>query len=356
MKKAIALFFVILLLAGGLFYLRREDQQDKARMRELYSTVEPLQRQREALAAERDGLALDYALQMRDVGTVEILFRELDQRIFTDIYPLMRDRGITGVLGVCVQQYPENPGKMTLEQYQRLQMDGWGTCYIYETPLDPELWFEQMNLLFERDALIPPTAMYFPDNNYDSSMDDMLIRHGIKTVIHNAEDGHSATVTELGGALWHTSAMPWNYTGVNSDTALLARTNGANLAFTVGFQNLWDAYEREAFIKVLDNFASMLPVDKTLQEAVEPTPVPQDPSLAATPEEELQKPLLKVLSFEQALHDHEEAEFNNALLAKEQADREADLKAQIEALDIQIRDLYDHWGASAKQTKMPDGN
>ena len=353
MKKAIALFLVILLLAGGLFYLRRVEQRDKARMQELYSTVEPLQRQRETLAAERDGLELDYALQMRDVGTVEILFRELDKQIFTDVYPLMRDRGITGVLGICVQQYPETPGKMKLEQYQRLLMDGWGTCYIYENPTDPELWFEQMNQLFVRDALTPPTAMYFPDNSYDSSMDDMLLQHGIRIVIHNAEDGHSATVTELDGKLWHTSAMPWNYTGVNSDMALLARTNGANLAFTVGFQNLWDAYEREAFVKTLDTLASMLPVDETLQESVEPTPVPQDPSLIAAPEDELQKPLLKVLSFEQALHDHEEAVTNNALLEKEQAERKADLDAQIEALDTQIRELYDQWGQSAKQTKLP---
>ena len=355
MKKAIALFLVILLLAGGLFYLRRVDQQDKARMQELYSTVEPLQRQRESLAAERDGLELDYALQMRDVGTVEILFRELDKRIFTDVYPLMRDRGITGVLGICVQQYPETPGKMKLEQYQRLIMDGWGSCYIYENPADPELWFEQMEQLFDRDLLPAPAAIFFPDNSYDSSMDALLLRHGIRIVIHSAEDGHSATVTELGGELWHTSAMPWNYTGVNSDTALLGRTDGANLAFTVGFQNLWDAYEQVAFVKTLDTLASMLPADETLQEAVEPTPVPQDPSLMVTPEDELQKPLLKVATFEQALYDHEEAVSNNALLEREQADRKADLDAQIEALDAQIRELYDQWGQSAKQTKLPEG-
>ena len=355
MKRAIALVLVVLLLAGGFLYMRQVDQQDKARMRELYSTVEPLQRQREALAAERDGLELDYALQMRDVGTVEILFRELDKRIFTDAYPLMRDRGITGVLGVCVQQYPETTGKMKLEQYQRLMLDGWGSCYIYENPVDLELWFEQMELLFDRDLLPVPTAIFFPDNSYDSSMDRILLRHGIQTVIHSAEDGHSATVTELNGEIWHTSAMPWNYTGVNSDTALLARTNGANLAFTVGFQNLWDAFERENFEKTLDTLVSMLPVDETLQEAVEPTPVPQDPSLIVTPEDELQKPLLKVTTFEQALRDHQDTETNNALLEKELADRKADLDAQINALDVQIRELYDQWGQSGKQTILPLG-
>ena len=77
MKKAIALLIVIAILAGGFLYVRNVDQQDKQRMRDLYAEVEPLQRQREALIAERDRLETEYTLQMRDVGTVELLFRQL---------------------------------------------------------------------------------------------------------------------------------------------------------------------------------------------------------------------------------------------------------------------------------------
>ena len=88
---------VIAILAGGFLYVRNVDQQDKQRMRDLYAEVEPLQRQREALIAERDRLETEYTLQMRDVGTVELLFRQLNVSIFTDVYPQMRDRGIVGV-------------------------------------------------------------------------------------------------------------------------------------------------------------------------------------------------------------------------------------------------------------------
>lgn len=344
MKKAIALVLVILILGGGLLYMRRVDQQDKQRMQELYAAVEPLQRQREALASERENLAVDYALQMRDVGTVELLFRELDEKIFTVVYPQMRDRGFVGILGVSTQQYPGYREKLKTEQYSRLIKDGWGSCFIYEKVGNFEDWYKLMSSRLEHDDLPVPTAIFFPDNSYDSSLDEALINCGIRTVIHNAEDGHSATVTSVDGALWHTGAMPWNYTGVNSDTELLARTNGANLVFTISFKNLWDAYEEAAFSAVLDNWSSKLEADDALQEAAEPTPLPQNPTLAVSQEEELLKPLLKVVNFEQARQAHEEAEANHDMLVKEQQRREADLDAEIKNLDDQIRALYDQWG------------
>ena len=339
MKKAIALFLVIMILAGGLLYMRRMEQEDKARMQALYAAVEPLQREREMLQAQRDSLDTEYALQMRDVGTVELVFRELSAGIFTDVYPQMRDRGIVGVLGISTQQYPGFRDKLKVEQYSRLLMDGWGSCFLYEKVGDFQAWYKQMTDWLERDGLPVPTAIFFPDNTYDSSLDETLAACGIRTVIVSAEDGHSNTVTPVGSGIWHTGAMPWNYTGVNSDTEQLARTNGANLVFTISFKNLWDAYESAAFVKVLDNWASMLsPVDG----------MPETVGSTAAAEEELQKPLLRVLNFEQAYEAHSEAESRNAALALEQAQRKQDLDTQIAELDEQIRGIYDTWGGQGK--------
>ena len=346
MKKAIALFLVIALLAGGLYYLRRVDQMDKQRMRELYTQVEPLQREKETLIAERNSLETDYALQMRDIGTVELLFRELNKEIFTKVYPLMRDRGIIGGLGVCTQEYPGYGGKLTVEQYSRLVKDGWGTCIIYEKVGNFSKWFADLSYKLEHDGLPIPTTIFFPDNTYDSEIDQELIDCGFNTVIHSADDGHSATVTSVRGLLWHTGAMPWNYTGVNSDTELLALTSGANLVFTISFKNLWDAYEQDAFVKTLDNWVSMLAVDDSLLNAAEPTPTPKGSGQDLTAEDELLKPLLKVVDCEKARQLHLEAEANNVRLAREQTRREAELDARIATLDEQIRAIYDQWGQS----------
>ena len=335
--------FVIAILAGGFLYVRNVDRQDKQRMRDLYAEVEPLQRQKEMLVAERDRLEADYALQMRDVGTVELLFRELDPAIFEDVYPKMRDRGIVGVLGVNTRQYPGNGYRMSLEQFSRLVKDGWGSCFIYENTSDFESWYSGLARKLENDGLPIPTAIYFPDDSYSSVINAALLRCGIDTVIRGAADGHSATVSKVNGSLWYTGAMPWNYTGVNADTDQLARTNGANLVFTVSFNTLWDAYDGETFDRALDNLAALQNAKNGMENA-DSTQSLQDANQASSAGGSQPVPMLKIVTFEDARQSHRYAETNNAVLEKERIAREIALSKQIDALDQQIRDLYEQWG------------
>ena len=353
MKKAIALILVFCIMGAGVWYLRKVEYADQENMRDLYSVVEPLQREREALAQERTELETDSALKMRDVGTVELLFRELDKRIFTEAYPQMRDRGITGVLGVSHEEYPGYNSKLTLEQYSRLIMDGWSSCFLYEgKSKNFKEWYDRLIPLLEHDKLPVPTAVFFSDDSYDSSIDDVLAECGIQTIILSNEDGHSAIVSPVGGsAFWYTGAMPWNYTGMNRDTEILARTSGANLVFTISYNNLWDAYEQGTFIQVLNNWTSMLAEDDILQNLLEPTPTPTPAagaSAAQTAEDQLNKPQLKVVTLEAARSAHEEAEKKNAELERELAAREAELDKQIAQLDEQIRAIYDQWSQPGK--------
>ena len=352
-KKVIALILVLGIMAAGVWYLRKVERADQKNMRNLYTEVEPLQRERDALVQEQKDLELEYALEMRDVGTVELLFRELDKKVFTDVYPLMRERGIVGVLGVSHEEYPGYAGKLTREQYNRLITDGWGSCILYKgKSKDFAAWYDRLAYLMTHDKLPLPTAVFFTDNNYDSSIDDVLEEYGFQTVIVSLEDGHSDTVSPVGGSrLWYTGAMPWNYTGMNRDTEILARTSGANLVFTMSFKNLWDAYEKETFIQVLDNWASMLVEDVLLQEVIEPTPTPaiKDPSQVETPEEQLAKPLLNVVNIDGARSAHEEAEIKNAGLEKELAERQAEIDKQIAKLDEQIRAIYDRWSQNGNK-------
>ena len=349
-KKAIALVLVIALLGAGVFYLYQIEHRDKESMKDLYSEVEPLQRQREALVAERDSLEVDYALQMRDVGTVQLLIEELSDKVFTEVYPLMRDRGIVGVLGVNTKEYPGSIKRMPKDQFSRLLMDGWGSCLMFEKNQNFTRWYTNLSNLMTRDGFPVPTAVFFPEGTYDESFNEELIACGITTVILPAADGRSTTVTPLDGDLWFTGAMPWNYTGVTTDTELLARTNGANLTFTMSFTNLWDAYEKEPFIRVLDNWVAMLYVEDPLEELTKPaaTPNPADPTATVTPEDQLLMPLLKTSNYESAREAHLEAEISNDDLLNELENRKRDLDQQIAALDEQIREIYSRWGQAGK--------
>ena len=347
-KRVIALILVFALLAAGLWYMRKVDAEDKARMRELYSQVEPLQRQRDNLAAELDSLETEYALRMRDAGTVQVLFRELDDILFTEVYPLMRERGLTGVLGLSLAEYIGYARRIDLNQFNRLMMDGWGCCLVFDKGYGFDLWYNSMLRLLQRDGIEMPKAIFFPDDTYNSSLDEKLIACGFDTVIVSAPDGRTNTVTPVDGDLWFTGAMPWNYTGMSSDTEILARTNGANLVFTVSFRNLWDAYDRSSFVKILDKWNSMQEKDEVLESLLEPTPTPAASGQGPAPAEELQKPLLRVTTFGAAREAHLQAENSNAMLLCELEERRTELNAQIDALDAQIRELYDQWNETGK--------
>ena len=335
-RRVIALVLVLALLGAGVYYLRRMDQQEKNYMRDLYTEIEPLQRQRELLAQERDNLELNYALMMRDVATTQILFRELDEKLFSEVYPLMRDRGITGIIGLSGAQFPGMGKLINVAQFNRLMMDGWGSCYVYNSRASAEIleqWLKGFEDRLTLNELPIPTAIYFPGGSYMAEYDEILINHGIQTVITDAPDGRSTTVTDVTGQLWFTGAMPWNYTGVASDTDLLSRTDGANLSFTVSFSNLWDAFEQEAFIHTRDTLAELQVKEDPLNEQ----------SAVTVGEEELQKPVLRICRYDEAREAHLTAMQNNAVYTNEFQKRQADLEQQIAALDEQIRQLYDQW-------------
>lgn len=256
--RVLAIILVLVLIGAGGLYLLRYDQQDKDKMKELYAQVEPLQRQREALVAERAQLDSDYALMMRDPATVQIIFRELDDKLFADAYPVMRDHGIVGIVGLSIAQYPGRHHQLSQEQYLHLLKDGWGSCYVFEKGYSLNSWLYQMEAFVDRDHYERPTAIFFPDNTYKEEMLDILREHGVSTVILPGETGRAVSVADLQGEFWYTTAMPWNYTGVNADMDLLARTDGANLVYTVSFSNLWDAFDKDAFSAMLDSWEDKL--------------------------------------------------------------------------------------------------
>lgn len=342
MKRVILLILVLAVLVAGIWYVRKLDQADQQNMDELYSGAEPLERQKRTLEEERAKLISEYDTLLRDPSTIEILFREMNESLFIDVYPLMRDRGITGVLGLNLHEYPGQYTKLSKEQFNRLMMDGWGSCLIYEEGYNFDSWCIYMLSWLNRDEIPVPKTIYFPNNTYDPSWDEYLISIGIETILTDAQDGHSSTLTKI-NTLWFTGAMPWNYTGVNSDIELLSYTDGANLVFTVSFSSLWDVFEPESFTNLLDTLQNVLVVENLLEmEAIAtPTPVPTGP--ASPTNTEFITPLISVTSFEEARDAHRTAVNSRESLIRERENRQAELDAQIAELEEQIAAIYNAW-------------
>ena len=372
LKRIIPLILVLMILAAGAFYLLTTEREEINNMKELYRQTEPLQRQKDELLARKETLAENFKAETRDVSTVQILFRKSHMALFTHVYPLMRDRGITGVIGMTRDDYPGigYQNRITLEQYNRLIMDGWGSCLIYDGSTPLESFLRNMKEALNHNNLDLPTTIFFSEkkSEYDAeAMDPVLLQYGIHTVVRNSSDGHSETVSEV-GEIWHTGAMPWNYTGVNADLELLASTDGGNLTLTASFDDIWDGLMKEstaavykpetaevqnAFVAFLDVIQAMLDKESSLL-TVTPTPSPS-PTPGPNGEQPVQL-LLHTVDYDTARLAHLQAQTNNENRLAEYQQMQADLDAQIAELDRQIAAIYTAFNIKSSTSMNENGS
>ena len=372
-KKVFGLLLILIILAAGGIYLLMIEKADDDRMRSLYTEVEPLEREREALIEEKNNLDTEYATKMRDYATVEVMFEHLDPQIISDVWPLMRSRGVVGVLPISYIEVPSYYGKMTWDEIRTLLGDGWGMYFIADAATsDIGTWVTNLKHNFELNQLPAPTTIYFPNGNYDPSMDEALQKAGIRTVVTKASDGRSNTVTDFTVPLWKTGAMPFGYTGSTTDLELLGRTDGANLALTLNLDIAMDQQKKKAvineaqlksIIETLDSWKDLLYVDNPLDqmEQVGPTPniylntnddeVLHDLYLdSLTDAQKLLLPKFRSVNFENALNLHLDMAAKLNDLGFERAKQEALLDEQIKELDAQIAAVYERYEVGKTQT------
>ena len=216
-----------------------------------------------------------------------------------------------------------------------------------------------------------PTTIYFPNGNYDPSMDEALQKAGIRTVVTKASDGRSNTVTDFTAPLWKTGAMPFGYTGSATDLELLGRTDGANLALTLNLDIAVDQQKKKAvvneaqlksIIETLDSWKDLLYVDNPLDqmEQVGPTPniylntnddeVLHDLYLESlTDAQKLLLPKFRSVNFENALNLHLDMAAKLNDLGFERAKQEALLDSRIKELDAQIAETYARYETGKKE-------
>ncbi len=371
-KKVFGLLLILIILAAGGIYLLMIERADDDRMRSLYTEVEPLEREREALIEQKNNLDTEYATKMRDYATVEVMFEHLDSQIISDIWPIMRSRGVVGVLPISYIEVPSYYGKMTWDEIRTLLGDGWGMYFIADAATsDIGAWVTNLKHNFELNQLPAPTTIYFPNGNYDPSMDEALQKAGIRTVVTKASDGRSNTVTDFTAPLWKTGAMPFGYTGSTTDLELLGRTDGANLALTLNLDVAVDQQKKKAvvneaqlasIIETLDAWKDMLYDDNPLDqmEQVGPTPniylntnddeVLHDLYLESlTDAQKLLLPKFRSVNFENALNLHLDMAAKLNDLGFERAKQEALLDSRIKELDAQIAEVYARYEVGKKE-------
>lgn len=307
---ALALGAVLMIALLILALMDKPKAQKKA---EILERAARLEQERDILTTRRDVLQQNYLKQINHPATEHIVFLDLNERLYTDAYPMLEKIGICGSMGLSEGNFPGDPGKITREEFDELLELGWDYCVVCGESEDFPAWDREITLRLEEAGLAKPETVLFEENAFDISLREDILRCGYHTAVHHGEGRLSLIGKDSSGELWLTGAQFWNYQGVKIDIEELVRFKG-DKCFTVRFTG---GYEK--FIK--DSFASML-------EYIDPY---------------LSNETLLVTSFENARGIHDSSAWGGEMTEEQFEQQKTELDERIQTLNEQIQAIYDEW-------------
>ncbi len=308
---------LILLVAAavlfGLIFVELRARLTRAEREEILLQAEPLELERDRLTIHRDQRQAEVDKLSHALATEQLLFLELDPLLMTEVFPLLQERELPGVLGLSAGNLPGDPGKISREDFDRLLAAGWEACLVYDGSGDFAAWDRDMSARLASAGIEKPKTVYFPEERYDAALDSQILVGGYTVAVHHGESFRPLIAGEVEGELWLTGAHPWNYEGVRDQIRNVVGKGGQH-CYTLRFTEGREAYKTDSFQNML-NFIQ---------------PFLDDGQLVVT-------------GFLHARELHDPA-LNGADEARAQwLQEKAELDARIHELDGQIQAIYAQW-------------
>lgn len=300
-----------------LAFLFRQEERKKSESQLLSSQMEeelrPLKVEMYDLEKELESLEQEYNSEQQGMGSVVFLFTDLDEIIYTDIYPQMQEYGFTGVLCLSLDCIPGNDGCLTQSQFEKLISAGWTCCLAWEENMESEEWLSSCQELEDAAGIEQPDAVYTISDTYSRDLDGFFEKQGFSSVVHHGEEELPVIVSDSEAGIWHPGAVGWIQNGASSLLAS-ATSQGGNLVFTIGSDSEAEQYEE-------DQFASML----------------------KQVEEYCGEGSLFVTDFSGAREYRRKVESRQETLESEWQDQKAEIECQIEELDAEMDAVTDKY-------------
>ena len=325
MVKKISVVITLLLavfLLAALWYVQRQEQTDAGRYEVLDQEALPLQVEKRELERELDALEENYEQQMKGMPTAEIVVTDMDEALYDQLYPVMQEAGLQGIMALSDTEYFGRAGNISVSQFNEMLEAGWGYCLGWDGEGDFAEWMSGMAERLRDTRLSVPEAVYFAQGSYSSEYDEILRQYDVTVAVHHGEEEKAVIVTDDGqGDIWYPGAIVWNRSGVRNDFAELISAGG-NLTVSVRFaedggENTAQDTDREIYVE--NSFRNMLEyITQQISEGK----------------------LLVMTGFEAARACRTEAENSAAGLLQELETRRQDLEAQIGELESRIDEIY----------------
>lgn len=215
--------------------------------------------ERQKLELEKKELQKRYDRELQGPGINMIVFTELDEKLYTEVYPMMEEWGFHGVLALSDTQFPGKEGCITKDNYQEMREKGWSACIQWDTHIEWQEYIKEMEKLLKNIGEELPKTIYFQKNTYSDTRDPELEKAGFEIVVIHGEGGYPLINRSEETGLWHINSLSWNRTGIRAYVAKIASIGGA-FAMNVDFGEKRSGYDAAvfnnmcAYMEALDNY------------------------------------------------------------------------------------------------------
>ncbi len=245
------ILFLVAILAFLLWFHSAQEKKEIAERSTVEEQISSLKVTLQQKKNELSQVEKEYAANWKGVATEEFLLRELNEAIYTSLYPLLEEVGGVGILTLRQGEMLGQEGKLTRAQFEELLAAGWSYCLYYEGETELSSWISEQETWLQTYELSLPTILYFAEGTYSTDYDSLLEESGFTTVIHHGEEDQDLVVTEAEEGLRHYGATSWNQTGIKSIILNFIELGG-NQVFTISFTDTDDVYTESGFISMLE--------------------------------------------------------------------------------------------------------
>lgn len=250
-KRIVTIILCVVLGAGILVAYnnyRSAETQKADELHEIYSQLTPIEEKIKKLTAQRAELTKMLGEQNDTVFTAQLVFTECPTELYDEVYPLMKDAGLTGIIALNESEFFRFAGRINYTMYADMVKNGWMPCISWDGVTDIAEFIGIVNHNIEVFGFEAANVVYFPENSYLDEYAHILSENGIIAAICEGEA--ETQLTDEG--LWIIGAEPISYTDIQNQLSGAIEAGG-NKAYTVSFtgNNAYNKKGFTAFVNIL---------------------------------------------------------------------------------------------------------
>lgn len=259
-KKIVLAITVVLVVVLGVF-LFKNNQQESAqneKYEEWNEERRPLKVELKKVQQQLENLNKNYEADKMPRGTTQLVFTDLNEKIYSVCYPIMKEYGYTGVLAVSVEQLPGKDGCMSELQFKELIEKGWTICVKWDEQILTNKWWNTLKRGLKELKMEPGNVVYFPQGSYAEKWDTIAQQRGFSILVIEKAEGENPLQVQNESGLWHVGAIGF-MTSQPKTWLQEAVAQDANITYLIGFAEETQLYNDESFngmMKAFDQYCA----------------------------------------------------------------------------------------------------